>query len=301
MFVWIVAVTIFIGNIAVIVTRVYLNERGLQPFFIVSLVLSDILMGVYLVIIAYKNVEYMGEYFEHDEEWRSSISCTVAGVMSLLSSQVSLFIIAAITTERYCSIIYAVKNFATFSRKLKGLIVFSAWSIGCTISIIPAVYPRYFNSKEFLKFYGQNTVCLPLQLSDPDREVLGWEYCLVLFGGVNTILCLYITSCYIAIYVSLRRNKDQISSVRKRENSDLAKRMLGIVLTNLCCWFPIIVFTFISLHGFHRSVNTLQAWTAVCLFPINSALNPAIYTYFVSNIYHKLRNALGLTNNNILN
>ena len=282
-------------------TRVYLNERGLQPLFIVSLVLSDILMGVYLVIIAYNNVVYMGEYFEHDEEWRSSTSCTVAGVMSLLSSQVSLFIIAAITTERYCSIIYAVNNFKTFSRKLTGLIVFLAWSIGCTISIVPAIYPRYFNSKKFLKFYGQNTVCLPLQLSDPDREVLGWEYCLVLFGGVNTILCLYITSCYIAIYVSLRRNKDQSSSVRKRENSHLAKRMLAIVLTNLCCWFPIIVFTFISLHGFHRSVNTLHAWTAVCLFPVNSALNPAIYTYFVSNIYQKLRNSLGLTNNNISN
>lgn len=169
--------------------------------------------------------------------------------------------------------------------------MFSAWSLGSILAITPAVSQRYFNSK-FVKFYGQNSVCLPLQLPDPDRVVLGWEYCLGLFGVVNAILCVYVTVCYIATYISLKNSELKHNMIRRRQDAYLAKRMLGIVLTNLCCWFPVIVFTFLSLRGFAAQVKTIHAWTAVCLFPINAALNPAIYTFFVPSIREKIKNIL---------
>ena len=98
-FIWIVAIFIILGNVTVVFIRICLKERGLQSWFIGSLVISDTLMFVYLVIVAYNNVIYKGNYFEHDKEWRSSTSCTVAGVMSILPSQASLFIIRALTSE----------------------------------------------------------------------------------------------------------------------------------------------------------------------------------------------------------
>lgn len=293
-FVWIVAVMVACGNLGVIFVRFKVDRRGLQSLFINSLVMSDILMSVYLLIIGYKNVAYKGRYFEHDEKWRSSIGCTIAGVISLISSQVSLFMITVITTERCWSIVYSNKIFVSFGRNLSKTIVIFAWLFGGAIAILPAVVPRYFNSN-YMPFYGQNSVCLPLQLPEDDRDVLGWEYCLALFGGVNAFLCVYVTVCYIRMYVSLRQNDISNTTSRKREDTYLAKRMFGIVMTNLCCWIPVVVFTFLSLRGLTSHVKTLHAWSAVCLFPINAAINPLIYTFFVPHIKEKIKNFIQLT------
>ncbi|XP_028405289.1 G-protein coupled receptor GRL101-like [Dendronephthya gigantea] len=290
-FVWIVAILVACGNLGVIIVRFNLDTQGLQTLFIISLVASDILMSVYLFIIGYKNVTYKGRYFEYDEEWRSSKSCTVAGAISLISSQVSLFMITAITAERCWSITYAGTKFKTFGRKSSRAIVIFAWFFGVGIAVFPAILPRYFNSN-YRKFYGQNSVCLPLQLPDENKEVLGWEYCLGLFGGVNAILCIYVTICYARMYISLRKNAIRNSTPRKLEDSYLAKRMFGIVMTNLCCWIPVVLFTFLSLGGLTSHVKTIHAWSAVCLFPINAAINPVIYTFFAPKVKEKVRRSL---------
>ena len=290
---WIVALMVACGNLGVIFVRFKIDTRGLQTLFINSLVSSDILMSIYLLIIGYNNVTYKGKYFEHDEKWRSSKSCTVAGVISLISSQVSLFMITAITTERYWSIVHNSKRFCRFGSKLSQNIVIFAWLFGGAIAIFPAVFPRYFNSN-YMTFYGQNSVCLPLQLPDENREVLGWEYCLGLFGCINAVLCIYVTICYIRMYMSLKQNDIRNTTTRKQEDSYLAKRMFGIVVTNLCCWIPVVIFTFLSLRGLTSRVKTLHAWSAVCLFPINAALNPVIYTFFAPRVKKKIKNLVKL-------
>ena len=119
---WIVAVLVACGNLGVIFIRLSIDTKCSQALFINSLVSSDILMSIYLLIIGYKNATYKGHYFECDEKWRSSTSCTVAGIFSLISSQVSLFMIVAITKERYRSIANAgsrrVVNFGTKSARV---------------------------------------------------------------------------------------------------------------------------------------------------------------------------------------
>ena len=291
---WIVALLIVCGNLGVVYVRFTADAKGLQSLFIYSLASSDILMSIYLLIIAYKNVAYKNIYFEHDETWRSSKICTVAGAISLISSQVSLFMIAAITTERYWTIVHSIKKISRFGSRLSQMIVIFSWLFGGAIAIIPAVFPPYFNSN-YITFYGQNSVCLPLQLLDDNRQVLGWEYCLGLFGGLNLVLCIYVTVCYFRMYISLAQNDIRNTTTRKQEDSYLAKRILGIVITNLCCWVPVVIFTFLSLRGLTSRVKTLHAWTAVCLFPINAALNPIIYTFFTPPVKKKLKSLIKLS------
>ena len=251
-------------------------------------------MSIYLLIIGYKNIAYKKKYFEHDEKWRSSKSCSVAGAISLISSQVSLFMIVAITTERYWTIVYGSKTISRFGRKRSQIIVVLAWLFGGTIAFFPGVFPLYFNSN-YKTFYGQNSVCLPLQLPDNNRQILGWEYCLGLFGCLNLVLCIYVTVCYVKMYLSLAENDIRNTTARKQEDSYLAKRMFGIVITNLCCWIPVVIFTFLSLRGLTSHVKTLHAWSAVCLFPINAALNPIIYTLFAPRVKKKLKALIKLT------
>ena len=88
---------------------------------------------------------------------------------------------------------------------------------------------------------------------------------------------------------------------RKAENRKMHRRMFFIVLTDFCCWIPVCVF---SLDFYVRSMyaprctflsykRSLEYWFPACimlLLPINSAINPFIYSF---RFWKPFRKALG--------
>ncbi|KAL5251095.1 hypothetical protein ACHWQZ_G016720 [Mnemiopsis leidyi] len=46
-----------------------------------SLAVSDLLMGVYLLLITIKHFQFSGSYCNHDYDWRSSAGCKIAGAL----------------------------------------------------------------------------------------------------------------------------------------------------------------------------------------------------------------------------
>ena len=65
--VWILGLTALVGNLLVILLRVFVKEDNkVHSFLLTNLAISDLLMGVYLLIIAFKDVQWRGEYFKHD-------------------------------------------------------------------------------------------------------------------------------------------------------------------------------------------------------------------------------------------
>ena len=47
-------------------------------------------MGIYLLVIAGVDLQFRGEYAAHEQAWRSSVLCQLAGFMSTLSSELSV-------------------------------------------------------------------------------------------------------------------------------------------------------------------------------------------------------------------
>ncbi|KAG1672887.1 Relaxin receptor 1 [Nymphon striatum] len=114
--VWLVAFISCVGNLFVLVSRFILKEQNVvHGFYIKNLSVADLLMGVYLFIIASYDVKFRGEYIKEEQSWRSSWQCNFCGFLSTVSSQVSVFILTTITADRYFSIIHPVhtkkKNF----------------------------------------------------------------------------------------------------------------------------------------------------------------------------------------------
>uniref|UniRef100_A0A1B0D8I9 G-protein coupled receptors family 1 profile domain-containing protein n=1 Tax=Phlebotomus papatasi TaxID=29031 RepID=A0A1B0D8I9_PHLPP len=66
------------------------------------------------------------------------------------------------------------------------------------------------------------------------------------------------------------------SSQSGRENV-VARRFAIIVATNCACWLPVIIVKIAALAGVQISPS-LYAWLAVLVLPVNSALNPVLYT-----------------------
>lgn len=69
------------GNLIVIFGRYFHNSRSHveHSLYLRHLAISDLLMGIYLTIIACADIAFRGEYIMHEAAWRASISCSICG------------------------------------------------------------------------------------------------------------------------------------------------------------------------------------------------------------------------------
>ncbi|KAK6986998.1 G-protein coupled receptor GRL101 [Biomphalaria glabrata] len=86
----------------------------------------------------------------------------------------------------------------------------------------------------------------------------------------------------ILIFVNILIVRKNIQNVRTNTRSkqlefNIARKLAIVALTDFMCWFPVGILGFLSLKGqiFDREV---YAWIAVFVMPVNSALNPILYT-----------------------
>lgn len=67
-------------------------------------------------------------------------------------------------------------------------------------------------------------------------------------------------------------------------------RLFFIVLTDFCCWVPVIVLGILSLTGsFTDESGLVYVWVAVFVLPLNSSVNPILYTLSTSYAKEKFR------------
>ena len=104
--IWYMAFFSVTGNLYVMYFRVKEKHKGNTSYgtFVLNLSISDFLMGVYLFIIAIADMEYRNIYGFNDSRWRSSVICTIAGLLATTSSEASVLFIFLITIERYMAL-----------------------------------------------------------------------------------------------------------------------------------------------------------------------------------------------------
>ncbi|XP_078486268.1 uncharacterized protein LOC113474958 [Ciona intestinalis] len=138
-----------------------------------------------------------------------------------------------------------------------------------------------YEVKGEIGYYGETSVCMPRLFVN--RGEATWEYSTSIIT-TNFILFIYILISYIVIY---RKGTAMGSEKRAAANKKLQGRIMRLVFTDFCCWMPICVMTFASLSGI-RIDKVVYAVTAGFLLPINSAVNPLIYTNVVVKAFCKL-------------
>ena len=161
-FMWILGISALIGNFGVILWRFReknsKSSKVVHSFLVFNLALSDFLMGVYMVIIAAADVHYGDDYFLHASEWRSNVACKIASVISILSSEASVFIVTVITLDRFLCIVFPFSQFH-LRRKSSKITLFIVWCVSLTLSLVPTLL-----ADEESNFYGLSDVCIGLPL-----------------------------------------------------------------------------------------------------------------------------------------
>ncbi len=306
---WVLGASALVGNFIVIVLR--LSEKStkssvlVHSFLVFNLAVSDFQMGVYMLILASTDVYYGDEYFLYSDDWRASNVCKLAGFISILSSEASVFFITLISVDRYIAIVFPFSQRRLRIRSAR-IAVSILWCIAFAVGIIPVIYADPESD-----IYDLSDVCigLPLITRPTDYTTLqgsignplsgrtfskpvaqstkpAWYFSIALFLGVNCACFLVILVCYVAIFINVRMSMKQAKrNVNREEEIKMAIKMAVIVGTDFLCWVPIILTGILSQTGSVVVPLQMYTWTVVFILPINSSLNPYLYT--ISNLISK--------------
>lgn len=93
-------------------------------------------MGGYLLIISMEDFRYRERYQESAHEWVGSWKCILAGVLAMISSEVSMLILAFMSVERFLLISnpFGQRN---INKKNVAVCLFTIWLIGIMLAITP--------------------------------------------------------------------------------------------------------------------------------------------------------------------
>ena len=214
-------------------------------------------------------------------------------------------IVTLISLDRLMGIRFTFNRLRVRSKQaLVAVIV--VWVGSLTLSLIPAFANLSLN-------YELSEVCMALPLSvkvvhtvvggfsinpgGPDTLFYSvfenpMYYSIAVFIGLNSVCCLVIAICYIWIFITVKMTAHSAGRRQERkEEIRMASKMAVIVLTDFFCWVPIIIMGILVQTGIHDIPPVANAWITTLLMPINSAINPFLYTLrtILSNKYRMIK------------
>ncbi|XP_061170411.1 G-protein coupled receptor GRL101-like [Saccostrea echinata] len=271
--IWYIALIASFGNMTVFLYNASnFNSKKAGAYHILTLNLScaDFLMGVYLYTIAIINLHYTGQYGLNDYVWRHSTICTLSGIIATLSSEVSAFIVLLITMDRFIAVKYPFSDFK-LTRKKGSVLLFIALTLSLFLALIPLIPDPNLEN-----FYAQSGICVSLPLSITRKS--GWQYSMIVYVGINFLLFLGILVGQISIFVEVVSVGRNVRSTKtKQRESSLAMTLFAVVVTDVFCWLPIGTIGMLTFFGIEVQPD-VYAWMIVVVLPINSAINPILYT-----------------------
>ena len=146
-------------------------------------------------------------------------------------------------------------------------------------TFVAGSFPNNASVKLF-GYYGETSVCMPRFYVAYGES--SWEFTLAIIT-INFLCFVFIAVSYFIIYKHSTSSSANLGTNRpNNQAATMQKRIARIIATDFCCWIPICVMTYVRL-GVEFSDIAYQI-SAVLLLPINSAMNPILF----SSLFDKL-------------
>ncbi|KAM9469573.1 relaxin receptor 2b isoform 3-T3 [Clarias gariepinus] len=275
--VWVMAFLTCFGNLFVIGMRTLIRaENNLHAICIKVLCCADCLMGIYLFFVGIFDVKFRGEYNKNAHVWMESLECRTIGFLAMLSSEVSVMLLTYLTMEKFLVIVFPLSHLRPGKNQTFSILAV-IWLIGISIAAVPLL-----NEELFGNYYGRNGVCFPLH-SERVEKPTAKGYSTGIFLGLNLVAFLIIVISYSSMFYSIYKTGINATELRSRLHKDVAvaNRFFFIVFSDALCWIPIFLVKILSLLEVEIP-GTITSWVVIFILPINSALNPILYTLTTS-------------------
>lgn len=286
-FIWLIGILGALTNSLIVVKYSYRGRRSCKKstsnektynMLIANIALSDVLMNINLLTLGGIDFKYIGTFYLHVDEWKTGFGCKLLGVISLVSLESTLYTLFLTALMRTAAVLYPIKFRQTQGKQ--GMIFKACllgWLLAVCIATMPLyLYPQLTGSVSVMP----NGVCVLLDFSQTNREQIARF--LSVFVSVNGVFIVGIITCYVCIFRKLFKTSSDVTvatvkNARKVRDAKMAAKIFLVIFVDLLTWLPILIC--ISLSLVHVSLpDNLITWIVVLVLPINSAINPFLYS-----------------------
>ncbi|XP_053100223.1 follicle-stimulating hormone receptor isoform X3 [Hemicordylus capensis] len=261
--IWFISILAIVGNLVVFIILVSSQYKLTVPRFLMcNLAFADLCTGIYLLLIAIKDIQTKTQYYNYAIDWQTGAGCKAAGFFTIFASELSIYTLTVITLERWHTITYAMELDRKVRFRHAVVIMLMGWVFAFTVALLPI---------SEVSSYMKVSICLPMDIETP----LAQAYIMFLLV-LNILAFVIICTCYISIYFTVR-NPNVFSS-----NSDtkIAKRMAILIFTDFLCMAPISFFAISASLKVPLITVSNSKILLVLFYPINSCANPFLYAIF---------------------
>ncbi|MEL6740588.1 MAG: 7 transmembrane receptor [Planctomycetota bacterium] len=141
---------------------------------------------------------------------------------------------------------------------------------------------RHVTVRGSFGYYSSSPVCFP-NFYAHGSTTADYSIAIVCY---NLTCLLLISAGYALIFRMADRSRASLG-VADTQSSKTMKHIAYIIFTNIICWLPIIIMSFMSYNGF-KLPEIAHTLSTIVFLPINSFLNPVIYSRIDQPIRHKI-------------
>ncbi|XP_017270024.2 adenosine A2a receptor a [Kryptolebias marmoratus] len=261
------------------------NLQSITNFFVVSLAVADIAVGVLAIPFAIAiSTGFCSNFF----------GCLFIACFVLVLTQNSIFSLLAIAIDRYIAIKMPLRyNSLLTSQRAQGVIAI-CWALSIIIGLTPMMgWHKVVKSN--------NGSCSPGLMNCLFEEVVDMKY-MVYFNFFACVLIplLLMLAIYLCIFMAARHQlklmKTKVVHGEKSRSTlqkevQVAKSLAIIVGLFAVCWLPLHIINCFNLFCGDRCTRP-PAWVmyvAIILSHANSVINPFIYAYRIREFQRTFR------------
>ena len=226
----------------------------------INLCVSDGLIAVYLLILAFIDTMHRGDVTFVVVDWKESTICHLLGIPLMLSIESSIASTLLIAFDRLvCLVLKPFRKYGlTFRSAIKGL--FIVWSMSVVLPIVTAIDNRNQISNSACIRIGNSIVSL-------------YSYIYLIY---NSLLFTLMISSYLVIMKTIKKRNSMINDPAHTSTAVVMKLGL-IIITNFFAWLTVTLVNLIAMTRANLP-KSVEAMFALITFPVNAFLNPLLYT-----------------------
>ncbi|XP_077968442.1 relaxin receptor 1-like [Styela clava] len=154
-------------------------------------------------------------------------------------------------------------------------------------ALMKTLNPSYTMKRKF-GYYSTHGVCLPTLFPDREQDT-AWMYSLLIIF-VNLVAFSFIVIAYIFIYrKAMKQGKTATNTdTQKERGKKMRRKITRIIVTDFLSWMSICFMAFMQVAGVDIPNDTYVV-VGLILIPINSALNPLLFSEAPEYIWQRVK------------
>ena len=232
---------------------------------IISINVSDCLLGIYFTIILISDIS-LGKTVFMSDKWKSHFLCLSAYTVLLWFTILSSLLQILLTSARLMVVLHPLGTKfkdAKFIRRS----IFSIFCISFVISLLGLILFQMTRNSNLLD------LCLPFL--DPTNSIVSTKIITWFVVLLQTVSSVVISVMYALLFQKIKKSKNINENTKLHADFNLSIKLFATSFLIILCWFPINIL-YVSLMFFSSYSMNIVMWLLVIALPLNSITNPLI-------------------------